>query len=750
MQKKYTLKIICLFSLLCILLTSCTGAKTLNFQHVIIDDNTSFELKTPSADNISVKKTDFAELLFDKKTFTVNVKDLQSNYVWQTLAATPQENVGALSLELYTKKGIYSLNTQDNSVKFGTARYEIKDSALTVNYVLSDNAETAKMKYENITKNDIYVSIAVTYDLKNQSLYVETDLSTVLCTPEAFIGKIEILPYLGTAKSDSSGDYFLIPDNSGAVMHLDKADENTSNIKISVYGQDPYLDEAEKSASATVPVFGVKRQNSAFAAIITNGDSLAEIIANRKTENKSSCIFARFNITPTSKISNRKLLYGNQYNGKLSIVYKFTANENAHYTAMASAAREEFIANGIMSSLKQDSDIKIPFYLTLIGREKSEALTTTDEAFEILRILKGKGINNINIIYKGVFTGNKGSKNIYTASKGVKLGGESGLEQLFKYTREQGCKLYLGADVISATSLTEGKASTITGKNSLYTKKSDMSFISADGRLITRIGTEASALGEEKQNSSIYSDTKDTSMKIRNVLSFQENFASFLESDIFDMCDGLALIDVGSILCQDAQTNREDAKKTIAGAVKATANYGDLTVEGGNIYTVYGAKLVNNMKFTTFYKENDAYKPVPFVQAILHGYTFYTGKPIDAGDPLYKCDMLQCIEYGALPGYQWIFENANIFYYNGYMHDDNVNTITDFYERASAVFSYLSDDTITNHREVTKDAEGKTVTGVYCTTYSDGTDIYVNYTSSIVITPENIAVGPYNFVAVKG
>ena len=111
--------------------------------------------------------------------------------------------------------------------------------------------------------------------------------------------------------------------------------------------------------------------------------------------------------------------------------------------------------------------------------------------------------------------------------------------------------------------------------------------------------------------------------------------------------------------------------------------------------------------------------------------------------------MLRYIEYGAVPSYEWIYSEANIYCYSGYLLSDRIAEIVEFYNDTTEIFTSLADETIINHRKIEKDADGNAITGVYCTTYSDGTEIYVNYSGSIASTPENIAIGPYDYVKVK-
>ena len=155
------------------------------------------------------------------------------------------------------------------------------------------------------------------------------------------------------------------------------------------------------------------------------------------------------------------------------------------------------------------------------------------------------------------------------------------------------------------------------------------------------------------------------------------------------------------------------------------------------------------MEFDSHYNESAAYEPVPFAQAVLHGSILYSGKPIDAGDPLYRYDMLQCIEYGAIPSFEWIYSTSNIFCYDGYLLSERITEITEFYKKADDALQDVSSSVITDHRKITSNADGKAISGVYCTTYSDGSQIFVNYTGSAVVTPDNIVIGAYDFIKIK-
>lgn len=751
-RTKHISAIVAFIAAFCILFTSCTSADRVSLTGIHTAEKTDSLYHTPSTETETVSENDYTRLLFDKKTFTVSVEDIEENHSWTTLPKTDCHSAYAFGLTLYTQNGIYELNTQDSSVAFGTASYEIEDGILTVSYILSDKETTAEKSYEDITSDDVYVSFCAVYSMTEQTMNLKIDLSQAKCTPNAFIGDFTVLPCFGSSFYDGADDYFLIPDGSGAVMHLGTDDAPTDKISVKVYGSDPFTGTTDECAAATVPVFGIKRADSAFAAVITDGDALAIINANRKTDKSPSAVGAIFSVTPVIADNNGSYARkGATYNGEIAVSYKFLSGNSADYISMAAAAREEFIAQSVLSSVKNTNDSDIPFQLTVVGADDTGILTTTQQTLDILGILKGKGINNISINYKGLLSGGLAQKNLYTSEINKKLGGSDGLETLYEYTKKQGCELLIGTNIFSASNnLLINGSENVSGINSFYTLTNDMSYDeNTNNSLVSRIGAQAVEIGKEKANPSIYSQTAGFKMNILSLNALPDKFSSFLEDDLLSYTDGISVQDAGYVLYSDTDTDRETAKDIISAQTRAVSNYCKLTVEGGNIYTVYNAQLVSGMDFDTFYTESSNYEPVPFVQAILHGYTYYTGKPIDAGDPLYRYDMLRFIEYGALPGYEWIYSNSNIYCYTGYLLAERVSEIVEFYNDACEILGPLADETIVSHRKISKDADGNAVTGVYCTTYSDGTEVYVNYTGSIVSTSDNIAVGPYDYVAVK-
>ncbi len=742
--------VISLIIAICLFFTSCSN--TVSVTDIYNAEKTDSKYHTASSNTQKVASSDYAELYIDKTTYAISLKDKSNSYTWYALPQKSNSTSYAFAVTLYTESGIYNLNTQDNSVAFSSATYETGNNSVTVNYVLSNNAETVKKAYGDISKNDIYVAFSVTYTLDEQTLTTNIDLSQIKCTKGAFISEISVLPCLGASYDDSVNDYFLLPDGAGAVMYTSKADESTDNVSVAVYGTDPYSGKTETTASATVPVFGIKRNNNAFAAIITDGDALATIKASRKTSTHPSTINATFAVTAVKSAENGKTYYGSSYSGNITVVYKFLSGDFANYSGMAYSAREEFIKNGTLpyEAYNSNSDY-IPFCVTVIGSQENSTLTTIQQAIDISDALKSKGIDNIQLNFKGLFSGGYAQKNLYSASILKDTGGESAYYYLYEYAKRQNFTFYTDINIFSTSKYdTDDCINTVDGEKAVYSMKNDLAYRNyLQSRLSTRIGNEAVSIGESKRNPALYSQTDSFSMYLLPAEKVSQKISAFLSDDIAKNTVAFSVNDAGYILSSSDAADRQTAKNTVAAQLKTLASNGGVSVKGGNIYTLYAAEFVSETQFDTFYPESSSYEPVPFIQSIIHGSVLYSGKPIDAADPLYKYDMLQCIEYGAMPAFEWVFDNTSIFCYDGYLLSERISEFTEFYQKANDALKDVSDSSIISHKKITRDTDGKSITGVYCTSYSNGTQIYVNYTGSAVVTPENIVIGAYDFIKVE-
>ena len=368
------------------------------------------------------------------------------------------------------------------------------------------------------------------------------------------------------------------------------------------------------------------------------------------------------------------------------MLYRFLSYENADYVGMAGAVRELLIRNGYLLTGDEDNSGAYPFNLSVVfqntvtdsgGKRLSQTLTTYSRAQEIIDSLKAKGMENINLRLKGITDGGDYSD---------KPGKIKELEALLSYGDGEALSLY--ADVPLVTSFSERDSAL--GLNGENLTDGNIAFISS-----ADIGDSTNSmlsLIREKGMQGVC--TNDASAKLYGDYSAES-------------------------LCFKAEMADVISKQL--GAVSAS---GKLMADTGNIYSVKYADMVVNLPSSAGLQGTELCTSVPFVQTVLHGLADYSCEPVNKSRNSEKA-FLRCIEYGAIPYYEWYAadlsteEKADKAYY--------LNSITEAqsqYERAAAAFEDLRDARITDHYRVK--------TTVYYTCYDNSTGIYVNYNKESV------------------
>lgn len=137
--------------------------------------------------------------------------------------------------------------------------------------------------------------------------------------------------------------------------------------------------------------------------------------------------------------------------------------------------------------------------------------------------------------------------------------------------------------------------------------------------------------------------------------------------------------------------------------------------------------------------ENAAYVSVPFVQMILHGICDYSGTPINYADNGREA-FLKAVEYGAVPSFELVYREKKDGSDEKINYSRQMNDMAKFYEEANETLADLRDNRIKSHYGVAE--------GVYCTEYSTGSMIYVNYTEAD-FTVNGVKVPSMDFVRIN-
>lgn len=668
---------------------------------------------TAAEENLEfIVQSGLAELYLDPETFSILVKDTAKNRFWSSLPADGTHDTASAVFSATVSSGgqVYQLNSQDNSVALGTASYTVTDGVLTLTYVMADSAATAVKTQDQLVAGDIWLSFSANFSLVYGSLIAEIDCSTILTAPGLSVLELDVLKDFGASATAESGDFMLVPDGSGALVHTDSEEPLAQPVSLRVYGSDPAINTVQEN-SALMGVFGVKQSDSAFCAIIEAGDAVSRIHAEKADgAGALNRVWSSFILSDTSVPVGQTgevdsvVVSDQKYTGQIRVCYRFLSDSSATYSGMAIACREQLIRNGVLENTTIDAEGSLPFVLTTIGYsnlwEGSAELTTYAQARDMVLQLKAKGVDNVALRYTGALSGGYAQKDLGDVSLMYSLGGKSDFETLAEYMENQNLSLYLDINMLTASSRISGmsKASGVDG---------------------TAISASLPNLLSPTLGATTYQTFALDAQKSHNSLN---SFLNWLED--YPQIE-VSVNDAGYLLYSDysgSYTDRTAFAAQISDQVTAAGYNRSLMVDTGNLYTLSSADLITNLPLSCSYAESGAYEAVPFVQMLLHGTVEYAGAALNLSDPEAMQDaLLHSVEFGACPSYLWVYtlpeEGASGT--ETLVYDRMINDAATFYVQVNNELSDLRGSRMTDHQEIAD--------GVFMTEYDTSSLVYVNY-----------------------
>lgn len=686
-------------------------------------------------------------LYLDRQTYSVAVKEILTDETvkwWYSLPAAEKDgnlkydySAAAVTLQVVSGSDTIYLNSQDNSVAFGKASYELVKNGVTVNYVMARDAAAANKT--EFSKDDIAFSVSVSYTLEESGLNVTCSYKNLSNNGNAKVEYFGLLEFFGASYAAKAGDFMLVPDGCGALIYTGIAQKNFKPLEFEVYGSGAgSMDSSDKNIlPAAVAAYGMKQGESGLAVIIQKGDAIAKITADLSSGKSGfNKVGAKFNTTSVFSqtkdgkinriISNES--FADSAEEEIKMCFRFIIGSGATYAGIASAVREQLIRDEVLSTKIVEDSEYLPFNLTVIGAAEKkmfrigplksmQEFTTFEQAQDMLVRMKSKGINNINLRYKGALSGGLNQSDISEAGFMRSLGGKSGFKDLNDYIAAQKMSLYLDINLLSSrekTFVNESKtALAITGEKENYTTQNELYpfALNADfSKSLRRL-----------------SGLEDTVLK---------TLTNFRNSDFTGFCFN----DAGHMLYSDyagSYKNREVSKELIRDQVNSLSSGRKIMVDTGNFNAVKNADVIVSMPFETGVKESPAYQGVPFIPLIMHGIADYSGNPINEAsnadlngaaaedfeeDKEIEDMMLKYIEFGACPSFEWCYSEleegtdiTDTFYY-----EDWLTAAVKYYMKANENLADLRDARMINHSKVAE--------GIFCTEYEGNSFIYINYT----------------------
>ncbi len=286
--------------------------------------------------------------------------------------------------------------------------------------------------------------------------------------------KVSVLPYFGSQNSKTDG-YAFYPDDGGSISYFNRThstmsgeysqdiyDEHSPSWRVNSAAVEVKEGQAGYNANfvrpAKLPVFGIKAGNSAYLAIVAQGDGDAAI--NFAPVRTAIVDISNAFVTYTMRQSTRyltenggqMLAYDNiRTKQDWEVRYNMLANEDADYSGMAMSYRDFLIATDQIKESPIMSWDAPPLGLEyLIGAMSSRSsfvkeyvtMTRFSDIQDDLEELKNNGINNVMITCYG-WAEEDWKKSPAPLVINNSVGGVKGLQELGKYTQDKNILLSL-------------------------------------------------------------------------------------------------------------------------------------------------------------------------------------------------------------------------------------------------------------------------------------------------------------------
>lgn len=625
---------------------------------------------------------------------------------------------------LETGETIYILIDNQQDFRLEQLSNYLEDVGYTKEMARQEELDNGLNKKDDNTR----FNVSVTYKLEEDAFVAKVDTNDIEYNPKYPIVDIKILEYFGAANKDKEG-YIFVPDASGALIYLNN-NKKVAPYQGKVYGTDYAIQPKQKMDQTTqiyMPVFGMKQDEGGFIGIVEGGETVATIEADVAGRiNQYNKVSTSFNILPNEVINLPSLAgmsiikaYQKDYiQGNMQIRYKFLEKDKVNYMNMANAYREYLIAEKLLES-KEIKDI--PFVVEFLGGievDKNivgipyvgiEALTSYEQAQNIVQQLIDKGITGVDIKYTGMANGGIYHKIPNKINLENSLGGKTKFNQFQKFLKDNQIVLYPEFDIeyVHDDSLIDNFSSTKDTKRRIdkhIAEKATFNYVTYEEDNKVDPMPIVTFKYMDKLTKNLINSLKNKQIQGVSIANIGSDLSSdFNEKDSIDRQESKALITTQLQKFDDAQIN--------------------LMSSGVNDYLLPYVDIITQMPLTSN-NYNIIDEEIPFMQLVLHSYIPYTGEPLNLAQN-YEYALLKTIETGAGVMVTWIGQDNHVLketdysQYYSVSYKDWLEKIEKFYSRAKETLGSTYNQPIIDHQQVQEN--------VYLVEYANGIRVVVNY-----------------------
>ena len=636
-------------------------------------------------------------------------------------------------------------------------------SAIVITYIQGNtDTKQADLVKDNVNKKITYTDngfeavlywtkykfgVTLKVELTEDGLKATVPDSSIIENSDTYIGTLAIYPCMGVSYLDQKEGYMFIPDGNGALIYLEDNEKRfNTGYSSMIYGDDIGFTESTvanllwgryemlNDQNLTIaPVYGIAHTDDdlAYLAIVEDGAERATIEAQPNGVNvQYNRAYAKFLLRkrytqPTSNNSTSgsfHLVEADRSHSDLTVRFLFLTGEDANYCGMANAYRDYLLDRGDLVVQEDNSyRTRIDFLGTereefLIGT-KAVVMTTVEDIYGIYEDLAGVGVTDLFSLYKGWQKGGLYDLPITSYKADKNIGSTKELTQLIKDAESKDISFYLYNEALRINPDEQNATFNVVKK---VNKK----------------------VFEESTYKEVYSTFRFLTPTRSNTL-----LNKFAKSYTKQGVDNIALAGITNNLFTYTYSNvpytRFQAAGTYVKAVEELDASTDLVMEEPFAYLWKNAKAFLDMPV---YMSNYLYEDesVPFLSIVLKGVM-----PVYADYVNFEANkeefFLKLIETGSYPSFyitkesaaDLIYTNSSDIYSSQY--DVYKDEIIQYTNELKAVYDAVAGAVITGHEILDN--------GVRIVTYSNGTQIYLNY-SSAAQTVDGVSIDTMSYKVV--
>ncbi|MBP1989445.1 DUF5696 domain-containing protein [Paenibacillus eucommiae] len=646
-------------------------------------------------------------LLLAPDTTQIAVRNKQSGFLWHSNPAKSQ-------LDKETVKGLILSNLESpyvmeyvNAGKTQRNMTNALDDKLEKSFIRTEHGVEVTYRYTSIG-----LSLAIRYELTAGGLEVTVPSQGIEESGDNQLFSLQLLPFFGAVSGKEEDGYLFVPDGPGGLIYYDRTRTAAGNrYDYMMYDEDPAnLQERDIPREAIAyPVFGIKRGEEAYAAIVKEGKYTTRITAMPA------------GVQTTYHSLGAKFMYREEYLRKVSMLapavnsvrkerthqdrkieYRLLTGSSADYSGMAQAYRDYLLETQQLPELLPQVK-HIPMMLGLVGGGTKDVFggnsyipaTTFAQAEQMVAELSELGVANMKVQVQGWQDGGFSETDRRFPIQ-AKLGGAEGVKRFTTAMKERGIPV-LFEDFLTWMRIGETKLS---------------------------MKTE----GIRSIDTTVFHDLRGTSFLLNPVTAVRSAKVTIDKLDDLGI-DGLVFNGVGSTVFSDYAVNgleREDTAHLYQSLLAYTKErLGTVATDRGNDYVLQSSDLLSRFPLEASY---DFFidETVPFYPMAVHGSLLYTGVEGNLRNE-YDKELLKALEYGAIPSFRLTYERSRELkgtdYDNLYSSEYAIwkDRIVEEYKKFDGLASLV------NRRMV---KHSKQAEGIYTMTYDEGTQVTVDYNSN--------------------